>query len=321
MKIVCLGGGTGLSTLLEGLKKLPGLDLVGIPTMFDSGGHSGELRDRYGILPPGDIRAVITALAGNTEVGETCRVIFTHREGTNSLGNILLQVLESRFGFAEAARRICQLVGAVGKAVPVSLDSCDLVAELEDGTVITGEANIYPRQQEQHIPIKRMRLEPPAVANPEALEELAGANLIVLGPGDLFTSIIPNLLVKGVPEAIVGSPAPVLYICNLMSRPSETHGFSAWDFVERLEQYLGAKVDAVMYNTRRPSDRLAEAYREKERAHPILFDPARADTDHLWIGGELLSEDGDLIRHDPDKLANAVLAYALARHLNIFSRH
>jgi uncharacterized cofD-like protein len=320
MKIVCLGGGTGLSTLLEGLKKLPGLDLVGIPTMFDSGGHSGELRDKYGILPPGDIRAVITALAGKTEVGETCRVMFTHREGTDSLGNTLLRVLESRFGFAEAARRICQLVGAVGKAVPVSLDNSHLVAELEDGTVIRGEANIYSRKQEQFVPIRRLRLEPPATANPEVLDELAGANLIVLGPGDLFTSIIPNLVVKGVPEAIARSPAPVLHICNLMSRRSETHGFSVRDFVQRLEQYLGAKVDAVMYNTRKISERLALAYWEKEGAHPVLFDPAEADNDHLWIGGELLSEEGDLVRHDPDKLANAVLAYALAQHLNIFSR-
>jgi uncharacterized cofD-like protein len=313
--VVVIGGGTGSYTLLRGLKRHTDR-ITAIVSMFDSGGSTGRLRDEFGYLPPGDVRRCLLALAPEQSDTLILRQLLDHRftrgaglEG-HSFGNLLLTALKditgSELDAIEAASRILRLHGRV---LPVTLDDSHLAAELEDGRTVKGETNIDIPRHDGTLRIRRLFLEPAARALPAALETIRNADLIAIGPGDLYTSVIPNLLVDGIPDAIRAAKAPKVYTCNLMTKPGETHGYTAADHLNEVMRYLGGPVDAIICNSRQGSRDLLRKY-EGEQKYPVKVEPG----DIVRTGVRLIHEDlinePMLIRHDSEKLAKAVLSVA-----------
>ncbi len=272
--VVTIGGGTGNFAVLTALKPYP-VNLTAVVSMADDGGSSGILRDQYGVLPPGDIRRVLVALS---ESSETLRELFNYRfsQGSlhgHSLGNLFLSALEKMTGdFASAVREASQVLNIRGEVVPVTLDNVRLYAKLADGKTLKGETNIDIPKSSARSAIKKIWLEPAARMNPRIKKILKNVDLIILGPGDLYTSLIPNLLVKGLPEEIRKSKAKKVYIANLMTKFGETHNFRAADFIQALETYLGKGViDYVIFNNKKPPQRILQRY-QKEKSE--FVDPA-----------------------------------------------
>ena len=236
-KIVVVGGGTGSFTVLTGLKRYP-VDLTAVVAMTDSGGSSGVLRDEFGHLPPGDVRQCLIALSPDERPTQTLRDLFSYRfdKGAgldgHSFGNLFLTALTEITGGADKAiAEAGRILGIVGQVLPVTLTNAQLCARLEDGSEIVGEANIDVRKAGATSSIDYVYLTPKALAHPPAVQALEEAAAIVIGPGDLYTSLIPNLLVEGVPEAIERSRAKVVFVCNLMTKRGESDGYKASDFV------------------------------------------------------------------------------------------
>lgn len=307
-KVVVIGGGTGVFTALSGLKKYP-VDLTAVISMSDDGGSTGVLREEFGILPPGDIRRAIVAMAHSNH--RLLADLFNYRfeEGGlkgHTFGNIMLTALERLTGsFETAVDEAGRLLGVCGQVLPVTLDSVRLVAELENGTEIRGETNIDIPKHDGNLAIKKVWLEPKACANIRVLRAIHEADLIALGPGDLYSSIIPNLLVRGIPEAIQRSRAKKIYTVSLMTKWGETNGFVAADFISAVEKYLGKNVlDYVIVNTKHPSPTRLKLY-EAESSQFVAADELGEKP--VPILGDFLRRRG-FIRHDPDKLAKVLVS-------------
>ncbi len=306
-RIVAIGGGTGLSTLLRGLKAYA-THLTAVVTVTDDGGSSGRLRRELGILPPGDINDCLVALA---EVEPVMTRLFQYRFDRgelagHSFGNLFLASMVGVGGDLVSAVRLASRVLAVrGQVLPATADLAVLGAEFEDGTVVDGESAI-PKVRK---PIRRVYLNPPDVRPvPEVLEAIAHADLILLGPGSLYTSVLPNLLVPGIAEALRRASAPVVYIVNVMTQPGETDGFRASDHVRVVVEHLGPGVVGVaLVNTQMPRNPvLLQRYRE-EGAVPVEPDLERVGQLGVEAVGRPLISETDLLRHDPARLAEAVL--------------
>lgn len=304
IRVVCIGGGTGLSTLLRGLKKY--YEPTAIVTMADSGGHSGRLRDELGMLPPGDVRACLVALADEDKT-PLLRDLFNYRflNGSYSgasVGNLLLAALNDLLGnFNKAVRAAHDLLGLKGNVIPVTLQPTDLLAELEDGTILFGEKTIDIPRANGHVRIRRVWLQPKVEANALAVKAIRKADVIIMGPGDLFTSLLPNLYVEGIREAVAQSPAKLLYVANIMTKYGETDHFAVKDFVTVVESHVSRKIDVVVYNTEKIPNNLRARY-VKEKADPVV---AETKEPH-WYGVSLLSTAGNLARHDSEKLATVL---------------
>ncbi len=305
-KIVAIGGGTGLSTLLRGLKRST-TNLTAIVTVTDDGGSSGRLQKELGILPPGDIRNCLVALADDEAlVTDLFQYRFREGEGLtgHSFGNLFLAAMTSVTGnFDSAVKESSRVLNIKGRVLPATLDTVRLCATLVDGTVVSGETNI----SRSHEPIARLSLEP-SQARPlrEVLDAIAGADAIVLGPGSLYTSILPNFLVEGVARAVADSPALKIYICNVMTQPGETDAFSASAHVRTLLDQTGQKLfDTVIVNEQ-PPRRLLGAYADEGQ---VPVKPDRKAIEALGIhvvGANVISETRN-VRHDPQRLAEVVL--------------
>ena len=322
LKLVAIGGGTGLSTMLSGLKPLVGLRpsgggrgleaLSAIVTVSDDGGSSGRLRDELQILPPGDIRNCMVALSeDSTLLSRLFRYRFRGDGGLggHSFGNLFLAALTEVTGdFVEAVRLSSEVLASKGHIYPATLNDVRLVAELADGVEVRGETNITASR----APIRRLRLEPEqCLPLPEALAAVRAADIITVGPGSLYTSILPNLLVARVAETIGAARAIKIFICNLMTQPGETDGYTARQHLETVKRYAPEiHFDYTIVNDRRISDEQAEAY-AAEGAHQIGM------TDHQLekefgseteiIRADLLDE-GEKVRHSPEKLARVIIA-------------
>ena len=316
-RIVVIGGGTGTYTALMGLKRFS-RGITAVVTMADDGGSSGRLRDEFGHLPPGDVRRCLVALSANRRVSRTLRALFEYRfdrgEGLSghSVGNLLLTVLTELTGSSEQAiEEAAHLLNVRGRVLPVSTDNVRLCAELEDGTVIHGERNIDVRTVKPDVPIRRVFLTPEASVYPAAAEAIRAADLLVIGPGDLYTSVVPNLLVRGVPEAVRACRGVRAYVCNLMTKHGETDGFTASDFVAAVTRYLGGPgaLDCVVANSGPLPAELAERY-AGERAHPVAVDVERCLEYVPQVVQADLVAAGSLVRHDPRKLARCLMAVA-----------
>ena len=264
--------GTGTYITL-GLKEYP-VNLSAIVAMSDSGGSTGVLRDELGVLPPGDIRRALVALSQSPQI---IRDLFNYRfqngsVGGHSFGNLFLTALEKITGdFEKAVEEAGKILSIRGQVIPVTKDSTHLHAILENGKEITGETNIDIPKHDGRLRISEVKLKPKARATKAAIDAIKKTDLIVLSPGDLFTSLIPNLLVKGISEAIKKSRARVVYICNLTTKHGETNGFNADDFVVNIEKYLGGrKIDYVVAHNNLPSKKLLSKYR-KEKKEPVLI--------------------------------------------------
>lgn len=306
-RVVAIGGGTGLSTLLRGLKAYTS-NITAIVTVADDGGSSGKLRGELGMLPPGDSRNCLVALADTeTLMDEVLNYRFEQGEGLkgHSLGNLILAGLTQLTGNLDrAVQELSKVLAIRGKVIPSTLDKAVLCAQYADGTVVKGESQIPGKKK----PIKRVFLEPDhCQAHPEAVRAIREADVVVLGPGSLYTSIIPNLLVKGIVEALQETRAPVLYICNIMTQPGETDGYTAVDHLQAILQYTGGRsIDYMIVNTGTVPPHILKKYKE-EGASPVLVNKRAVEK----LGVELISgkliHGNDLARHDPEKLARLII--------------
>ncbi len=307
--IVVIGGGTGVFTVLSGLKKYP-YELTAILTMADNGGSSGVLREEFGILPPGDIRRALVALSPSSSV---LAKLFTYRfkdgEGLkgHSFGNLFLTALERITGdFSKAISEAAKILSIKGKILPVTLDKTRLFAKLENNYLVVGETNIDIPKHDPRLSIKEIFLNPPAKANKEAIKAIKEADFIIIGPGDLYSSILPNFLVKGIKEAIVKSKAKKIYVLNIMTKNGETNNFKASDFVKILEKYLGKGViDYILVNSSKPKARYLNKYL-KEKAQVVIFDKKNFRGSKYKVIIAPLLRNSPLLRHDPEKLAKAI---------------
>ena len=321
-KITAIGGGTGLSTMLRGLKKYT-KNLTAVVTVADDGGGSGVLRRDIGMPPPGDIRHCMESLANVEPIMERL-LTYRFQEGSlagQSFGNLILAALNGVTGsFEEAVAQMSQVLAITGRILPVTSADVQLEAVFENGTRVVGESKISSFKKEQDCRIAHVALLPerPA-ALPAALQAIREADLILMGPGSLYTSVIPNLLVEGVVEAICRSEALKIYVCNIMTQEGETEGYTAADHVDALLSH-GAPglVDLCLANSAPVRPGLVEKYREEDAA-PILVDRERIRAMGLELEEyPVASEGGDYARHDPDRLAAAVLDVYRRRAVRIF---
>jgi len=305
-RIVVIGGGTGLSVLLRGLKHYTS-NITAIVTVADDGGSSGRLRGDMGILPPGDIRNCVLALADTEPLLEK---LFQYRfsvgelEG-HSFGNLLIAAMTSITGdFQLAIKEFSKVLAVRGRVLPVTASDIRLVAELYDGSTVLGESKV----SECGCNIKSLRLEPPnAEPLPEVLQAIAEADALVLGPGSLFTSVIPNLLVSGMSQAIARSVATKIYICNVMTQPGETTQFTASQHVDAIQRLANARIiDFVLVNTARIKADLLSKYSAQNSA-PVLVDMHRLNQLGVRVVADDLLHQCSVVRHDPEKLARRVM--------------
>jgi len=310
-RVVVIGGGTGLSTMLRGIKRYTA-NIVAIVTVTDDGGSSGRLRQELGILPPGDIRNCLIALA-DAEGAMTALLQHRFKDDAgnlsgHSVGNLLIAAMTQIKGdFEQAIQEISKVLAIRGRVLPSTLTHVNLRAEMEDGACIEGETAIvaYPAR------IRRMHLTPPDVEPPqEALDAIRQADVVVLGPGSLFTSVIPNLLVPKITDALRTTDALRVYVCNVMTQPGETDGFTASDHVRALEAHAGGRVcDYVLVNIAIPQPELLERYRASGQ-DLVLPDVDRIrQMGYKVITGNFISQT-DYVRHDPPRLAEAILRLA-----------
>ena len=309
-KIVVVGGGTGLSTLLRGLKMHP-FDITAIVTVADDGGSSGRLRDDYDIPPPGDVRNVIAALSDVEPLIEQMfqyRFIHSNELGGHSLGNLMLTALTDITGdFSYAIAEMCKVLKVHGKVIPAANKKITLHAELEDGTYIQGESRI----PDASGPIKRVFLAPRDVqALPAAVKAIKGADLIVIGPGSLYTSIIPNLLVKEIGEAVVKSAARKVYVCNLMTQRGETVGYTASKHVEAIHEHVGEPfIESILIHNDELPLAVKASYKE-ENAEPVHFDIDRLQDLGLQIFKEEIAMiERGTVRHHSMNVADWLCKY------------
>ena len=324
MKVVSIGGGTGLSTLLRGLKHhvhertrparfKPAISrLTAVVTVTDEGGSSGRLRSEFGILPPGDIRNCLVALAEDEELFTR---VFSYRFSNgrglrgHSLGNLLLTAITHLTNdFAMAVKVSSEVLAIRGEIYPSTLADVRLRAQLQDGRVVAGEASITRTR----IPIQRLEIVPARCRPlPETLTAILEADLITIGPGSLYTSLIPNLLVHGIPQVIALSRARKVYISNLMTQPGETSHYTAADHLSALHDHAGSCLfDHVILNTGALSPRMARKY-ARQRAEPVANDLARIRSLGVKpVLANLVEEDG-VARHNPRRLAKLLLSLAV----------
>ncbi|MBD0373170.1 MAG: YvcK family protein [Pyrinomonadaceae bacterium] len=334
MKLVAIGGGTGLSTLLSGLKRMVGAQdgagawlesLAAIVTVSDDGGSSGRLREELQMLPPGDIRNCMVALSeDSTLISRLFRYRFrgTGELGGHSFGNLFLAALTEVTGdFVEAVRLSSEVLASKGRIYPATINDVRLVAELQDGTIVRGETQITASR----APIRRLRLEPEqCLPLPEALAAIRGADVITVGPGSLYTSILPPLLVARVAQAIDQAQATKIFICNLMTQPGETDGYTARQHLEAVKRYAPEiHFDYTIVNNRPVNEEQAALYAADGAfqigMHDHLLEKAFGSETKI-IRADLLDE-GEKVRHNPEKLARVVVACAIQARMSKRTGH
>lgn len=307
-RIVAVGGGTGLSMLLKGIKHITN-NITAVVTVGDDGGSSGRLREEMGVLPPGDIRNCIAALADDEDlVTKLFQYRFKTGEGLegHSFGNLFLTALCSITGdMVRAVKESSNVLSIRGRVLPSTLDDMKLVAEMEDGRIIHGESNI----PEAHGKIKRLYTEPDDCrALPDVIEAIRNAELIILGPGSLYTSVTPNLLIKEIANEISKSNAKKIYVCNIMTQPGETDNYSVSDHVKALMQHAESKdiIETVLVNDFLPSN-LAKKY-QLSGSYPVKLDYENLKKLGVKVFSRKLIEDSKegLVRHSSHRVARAI---------------
>ncbi len=322
-KIVVIGGGTGSFTVLSGLKKLPNIDLTAVVASTDSGGSTGRLRDEFGFLPVGDIRQCLVALAENKEEQMLLRKLFNYRfdkgedglKGHN-LGNLFMTALRDILGDEiKAIEEAKKLFNVKGDIYPVTLEKCDLVAEYENGEVIEGQHNIdkpgFPHDCRQRI--TKFYTKPKVKSHKKVKEVILNADLIIIGPGDLYTSLIANLIINNISSYIRKTKAKLIYVLNLTTKFGQTFGFKASNHLNEIEKYLSRKVDHILINsTPLPKD-ILDKYK-LESAFEVINDlnkDSRAIIADFLATEKIQTVKGDmlkrsLIRHDGNKIAETI---------------
>jgi uncharacterized cofD-like protein len=307
LKVGCFGGGTGLPSLLGGLKANPWVELHAVVTMFDSGGSSGQLRDELGVLPPGDVLKCALALARNER--EARRLLLARlpmlesRLAGHTGGNLLLSMMEQYTGdFITAVDGLRALLGCTGHVWPITVQRSTLCAEYADGSASRGEVEVDAGQAGGR-PIERLWLDPAVRMHPTVAEAIASLDAVVIGPGSFFTSLLPIFLVDGCREALAAVPGPVIYVANLLTEGRGMAGFTAADAAARLGEAIGRPVDVIIFNVGHPRDEVLEGYAAEHKAPLALGEVA--DGCHVVEGAFWRRS---IARHDRRRLRAAVWA-------------
>lgn len=314
INITTIGGGSGQFALLSGLKDLEGINITAVVSMMDSGGSTGRLRDELGALPPGDVLKCILALS---PYKKTTRSILQKRfkkdrrlKGHNA-GNMLLTMLSRYTGsFPAGVQALAEILDARGTILPVTIDRATLVAELTDGSRIYGESAIDMPRGDQRETIKDVFLVPHhsdtiAIYKP-VLNAIENADYIVIGPGDLYTSIVPNLIVPGLWESLSQTKALLIYVVNIMTKFGETNNYKASDFVSTLETFTRRKIDVVVLNDKKPAPSLLERYKKQKSEFVEINGESMPSEKRNYISADLLEPSRAIVRHDPVKLSNTI---------------
>ncbi len=315
-KVTVIGGGTGTFVALTGLKKFP-IDLAVVVSMMDSGGSTGRLRDQLGVLPPGDVRQCLVALA---QTSDLWRQLFLYRFENGDLaghnfGNIMLSALEKvTSDYQQVIDTASQILQTQGQVLPVTFAPAKLCASYADGRVLTGEG-IIDEQTNFANKIEEVYLDPPVKATDRAVKRLLDSDLIVIGPGDLFTSIIPVMLVGGIKEALQKTPAKIIFVLNLMTKIGQTSGLTGLDHVNQIIKYMGKKPNIVLQNNAKiPLDILSWYQQNQEKT--VTLDPGQIDQVQIQSldlidtsptrqnQADALTR--SILRHHPNKLAKAI---------------
>lgn len=319
-KIVVIGGGTGSVAVLTGLKQYSDLDLSVIVTMMDDGGSNKVVRDDFGLLPLSDLRKSIIAMAGKGN--GIFRQLFTYRfdkgQGLSghTLGNLIMMALSDITGSEkDAVQSASEIFNAVGKIIPVTYDLVQLCAKYANGETVIGEHHIDAPDEPRNYRLSKLFLKPAAKANPDAVKTIKQANYVIIGPGDLYTSVLSNVVVDGIPEAIQQTKAKVIFINNLMTENGETRGMKSTDMVSEISKYCGRQPDYVLQNNAKYNPKILNRYKKSGEV-PISDDLKDTDQtkiirDDIVSSQEISVEKGDilqrsLIRHDSVKLARAL---------------
>lgn len=322
VNVVVIGGGTGSFTLLGGLKKYTH-HITALVNMVDDGGSTGVLRDELGVLPAGDVRQCLVALSSSPKV----RDLFNYRfdEGSmkgHAFGNLFMAALEKMTGsFADAVETAGEVLGIYGRVHPITLDNTTMSIRLEDGTVVNGqhaaESLVIPKGQRPWL-----ELSPPASINPRARQAILDADLVVIAPGLLYGSLAPALLVRGVTRALAETSAKKVYVCNLVNKPGQTDDFTVIEYADEIERFSGVKLDYVLYNNHRPSQKLIDRY-ARDGEMLVEWDEAALAKKHYHASGKRLIAEAawvnhnaaadplaaqrSLIRHDADRVARELM--------------
>jgi len=310
-KILTIGGGSGQYVLLSGLRDLEGIEITSVVSMADNGGSTGRLRDELGILPPGDALKCIIALSPFHD--DAKRIMLKKLNGDGRLqghnaGNMLLTMLARYTGsFPAAIHALSEIFEARGRVLPGTTNKATLVAELADGTRIYGESAIDRPECSRREQIQDLFLVPhhgnSISVYPPVIEAIRDSDYILIGPGDLFTSIIASLIVPGIKEAFQRTKAKVLYILNIMTKFGETHNYKGYDFVQKLEDCIGRRVDGIICNTTKPGHRLLQKYLEEnaELVEVNVFETWKEN--RMIYAGDILNNSIKIVHHDSKKLA------------------
>ena len=313
-KILTIGGGSGQFALLSSLRYLKDINITSVVSMTDNGGSTGRLRDELGILPPGDALKCIVALSPLRDAAQS--ILLKRLNGNGRLqghnaGNMLITMLSQYTGsFPSGISALAEILDVQSTILPVTTDRVTLVAELTDGTRIYGQTAIDIPQGTNREKILNVFLVPhygdSISVYPPVIEAIESAHHIIIGPGDLFTSIIPNIIVPGVKEALQRTSAAISYVVNIMTKFGETHQFKARDFVKTVEESIQRRFDGIIYNTRKPDEKLLEKYAE-QKSEFVTID----ESDDWWKnrtvhGADILDVSGGILRHNSKNLASLI---------------
>jgi uncharacterized cofD-like protein len=321
LKIVTIGGGTGSYTVLSGLKKYD-LDITAVVSMADDGGSTGRLRDELGVLPPGDIRQCLVALSKETQA---LRDLFNYRFEAgqlkgHSLGNIFLSASEKMTGsFSAGLKMVEKVLDIKGRVLPVTTDNTNLYIKLKNGKILKSQNEINHNNEIQKIGIESIYLEPKAKPSTEVLKRIKEADVIVIGPGNHYCSIIPNLIVEGIPEALQQSKAVVIYICNLVNKKGHTEKFQLTDYVDQINSFFEKpRIDKVLFNTQKPAKEIKDKYKfygedlvkfkqKTNLSYEVIEADILSNIKPRYSQSDSISKIRSFIRHDPDKLVREIL--------------
>jgi uncharacterized cofD-like protein len=316
-KIVVIGGGTGTSVVLTGLRDFPNLDLTAIISVADSGGSTGRLRDEFGFLPVGDLRQALSALSATDNIRELLLYRFNQGNGLkgHNLGNLILTALQAKTGSTAHALELATRIFRIrGQIYPVTLQNVELVVEYTDGTVLVGEHHLNPGNLGGKK-ITKIRLSPRATLYSKAKNALASADLIVIGPGDVYASLMPNLVVSGMKPAIKATSAKIVYVVNLMTSYVQTHEMTVMDHVKVVERALNRSLDHIIINSQPISPTILRRYRQ-ENDVPVVDDAPQKDPRFirapLITTAKVKPQKGDalarsFLRHDSVKVARLLI--------------
>ena len=314
-KIVCFSGGNAIPrAILTPLKMYP-VDITGIVSMVDNGGSSGQLREDFKVLPPGDIRRHILALS---EAPQWKKDLWQFRFGReefdgghvgHNFANAFIAGLEYNLkDYDKVLEAINEFMEVKGKTLPATIEQAQICAELENGEIIKGEDEIdVPQKHDPDLKIERVYLEPKVKAYQPTLDVILEADLIVIGPGDLYSSSIPCLLMDGMKEVFKKTKAKKVFVCNIMTKYGETNNFSVLDFSSEVERYMGCDFDHIIYNTKIPSKERLEKFKEEELGILDLVEINKNLDEKKFIGIDIIEENGPLI-HDPEKLVKLIMS-------------